>query len=528
MKNIVLYRSFFLFIIFAGIFGFMACESEVTDLSPFNRLTEADAFATPERCELSMVGVYDAAQSGFYLGNPPTVRGYPFGAANVEQGDMRGEDMLNVAAFYAFTYDGTYTTTTANNDFHWQTLYGMINKANLIVEGITAAGDAGTISAETAAGYVGEARFLRALAHHELLVHFARPYAFTSDASHPGVPYKDFAVNTLASLEQSQMQGRNTVAECYSKILDDLNAAEAGLPETRTGGKNISRATKGAAIALKSRVYLHMGRWADVITEANKLTGGVGGYALTAEPEGPFASFSGNSESIFSIENNNADNPFVNAALPVMYSVAPGRALVAISPISYNAPWWLETDKRRTQLVKNNGRAYFSNKYRNVTAQDDWNPIIRYAEVLLNAAEAHARLSAMDPGLESLNQVRNRAVEEADVFILADFADANALIDAILKERRIEFLAEGRRWADIHRLAYDPTFTTNGVPSKTLYTNTTFASWGYGVDYDGNGNFTGDRSRVAIPLDNFRFIWPIPQSELNTNAVLEAQQNPGY
>lgn len=526
MQKTILNRFPFLFFITIGILGLTACDSDVTELSPFNRLTEADAFANPDRCELSMVGVYDAAQSGFYAGG--NVRGYPFGAANVEQGDMRGEDMLNVAAFYAFTYDGTYTTTTANNDYHWQTLYGLINKANLIIDGTAGAADAGIITQEAAAAYEGESRFLRALAHHELLIHYARPYALNNGAE-LGVPYKDFAVNTLTSLEQSQAQGRNTVSECYTKILDDLNVAEANLPETRTGTKKITRATKGAAIALKTRIYLHQGRWSDVITEANKLIGGVGGYALTAEPEGPFAGFTSNTESIMSIENSNADNPFVNAALPVMYSVAPGRALVAISPIVYNAPWWLETDKRRTQLVKNNGRAYFSHKYRNITTQDDWNPILRYAEVLLNAAEAHARLGDLNSALDLLNQVRNRAVVEAgDQYTIGDFADANAMIGAILKERRIEFLAEGRRWADIHRLVYDPNFSTGGIPAKTLYNNTSFASWGYGVTYDANGNFTGDLSRAAIPVDNFRFIWPIPQSELNTNEVLELQQNPGY
>ncbi len=524
MQTRIIRKYSLLSLALVALIGLTGCN-EVTELTPFNRLTEADAFSTPERCELSMVGAYDAAQSGFYAGGQ--IRGYPFGAANTEQGDMRGEDMLNVAAFYAFTYDGTYTTTTANNDFYWQTLYGAINKANLIPEGVNKARDASIISAAKAAEYEGEARFLRALAHYELLVHFARPYAFTGDASHPGVPYRDFPVNTLAALEQARSQGRHSVAECYTRLIEDLNYAETNLPETRAGGLKISRATKGAAIALKTRVYQHMGRSADVITEANKLIGGTGGYALTAEPEGPFANYANNTESIFSIESSASDNSGVNGALPVMYSVAPGRALVAISPILYNAPWWLENDKRRTQLVKNNGRAYFSNKYRNITTQDDSNPIIRYAEVLLNAAEAHARLGQTQQGLDLLNQVRNRAVEEADEYTAGDFANANALIDAIIKERRIEFAGEGRRWADIHRLAYDPVFSTGGVPAKVGYTNTTFASWGYGVNYD-NGVFTGDQSRVFIPVDNFRFIWPIPQSELNTNEVLAGQQNPGY
>ncbi len=506
----------------------IACDKDVTDLQPFDRITETAAFATSARCELSMVGVYDAAQSGFYAGG--AVRGYPFGAANVAQGDCRGEDMLNVAAFYAFTYESTYNPTTANNQYQWETLFGLINKANIVIEGVQAAQAANVLTEAQAKAYEGEARFLRALAHHELLIHFARPYAHTADASHLGVPYRTRAVNTAGSKDAEQAQGRNTVKECYDLLIADLDFAEANLPATRTGTLKLSRATKGAAIALKTRVYQHKGDWANVITEGNKLIPG-GGYSLTAAPEGPFASFTANTESIFSIENSNVDNPFVNGALPVMYAIAPGRALVAISPILYNAPFWDATDLRRTQLTKSNNRAYFSNKYRNVTNQDDWNPIIRYAEVVLNVAEAHLRVGSPDvaTALGLLNQVRNRAVTDvAKQYTAGTFADAKAMLKAVLNERRIEFNAEGRRWADIHRLAKDPDFSTGGIPAKAFYNQTTFASWGPGVNYDVNGNYTGTLGLPAIPYDDFRFIWPIPISEINTNPVLAAQQNPGY
>jgi starch-binding outer membrane protein, SusD/RagB family len=70
----------------------------VIDLQPQTAFSDITAFDTPERIELAMAGVYDAAQNGDYFGQ---VRGYPFGAAHIEQGDMRGEDMLNQALFYA-------------------------------------------------------------------------------------------------------------------------------------------------------------------------------------------------------------------------------------------------------------------------------------------------------------------------------------------------------------------------------------------------------------------------------------------
>jgi len=507
----------------------VSCDKDTTDLLPFDRITEAAAFETPDRCELSMVGVYDAAQSGFYLGG--AVRGYPFGAANVEQGDNRGEDMLNVATFYAITYEATYDPTTANNQYQWETLYALINKANIIIDGVKKAATDKVLTDAKAEEYEGEARFLRALAHHELLVHYARPYKHTADASHLGVPYRTTAVNTLTSLEASKQQGRNTVAECYNLILADLDFAESKLPATRAGSKKITRATSGAAIALKTRIYQHMGNWQKVIDEGSKLRTAAT-YSLAAQPEGVFANNAANTESVFAIENSQVDNSGVNGALPVMYSVSPGRALVAVSPIIWNAPFWHPNDLRRTQLAKSNNRAYFSNKYRNITTQDDYNQLIRYAEVSLNMAEAYLRLGAPNTtaALPLLNEVRNRALADVSLhYTAANFATAKDMLRAVLQERRIEFLGEGRRWADIHRLALDPDFSTGGIPAKVRYNNTVFASWGYGVGYDANGVYSGTTLTVpAVPYDDRRFIWPIPQTELNTNEVLKAQQNPGY
>jgi hypothetical protein len=87
------------------------CE-KVLNEAPYNAFTDESVFTTPERALLALNGVYDAGQTGSTtLGG----RGYPFGAATVEQGECRGEDMVNLAAFYQVTYQGTYTPTTANN-----------------------------------------------------------------------------------------------------------------------------------------------------------------------------------------------------------------------------------------------------------------------------------------------------------------------------------------------------------------------------------------------------------------------------
>ena len=503
---------------------------DVTDLQPKNSFSDVTAFDTPERIELAMAGVYDAAQNGDYFGQ---VRGYPFGAAHIEQGDMRGEDMLNQALFYAITYEATYTAGSANNVGHWNNLYRTINRANVVEEGVLAAVDRGVITAEKGNSYVGECRFIRALAHLELAVHFCRPFT-DGNGSKPGVPYRKVGVNTLADIDAEIANGRGTVAEMYTNMIDDLNFAEANLPDTRTGKLKITRVTKGAAIALKVRVYMQKADFANAITEANKIipqdaapfSSPIGGYKLENSVDGMwFPKDYSNNESIFSIEHLDVDNNGPNGSLAAMYppSSISGRGLVRISPISYNMPEWLATDARRTKLLLQDGRSYYTNKYRDVVGRSDAAPHLRYAEYLLYLSEALVRVNGKDArALNLLNAVRDRALEgTAPSYALTDFADDKAMMKAILIERRIELLGEGRRWHDIHRLALDPDFSTGGIPAKMAYGNATFATYEIGKDPS-----TLVYGIPAIPYSDNRFVWPIPADELAQNPNME--QNPGY
>jgi hypothetical protein len=523
------------------------------DLAPYSALSDATAFETPERCQLALYGVYDAAQSGDYdplNGTAHSVRGYPFGAASIEQGEMRGEDMVNIATFYQITYQSTYSTVSANNVNMWINLYLLINKANLSIDGFRAAYNKGIISAAVDSQYIAECKFLRAMAHHDLLIHFCRPY-LDNAGNNPGVPYHDYAISTPASVDRLRSHARETVAACYTKILADLDYAEtwlgATVPVTVPGttlptGSNTFRSTKAAAIALKMRIKLHMGNWPGVIAEGVKLLPAtilpnnppgnicpIGGWALTALPNGPFLN-NASTESIFSIKNDALDNTGVNAALAQMLGPnVPGRGLVAIGPTIYNASFWKCDDQRRTLLVipgasNANTPTFFTKKYTDYVNQSDYAPYIRYAEVLLMQAEAIARNTGTvsQAAIDLLNTVRNRSIilGTTTPYVIANFATSNDLIQAILNERRIEFLAEGKRWGDISRLAKDPVFSTGGIPAKAVngFSNSTGL---YGC-----GSPIPPLNTLAIPYADFRFLWPIPQDEIAQNPIIT--QNPGY
>jgi len=506
---------------------FFSCK-KVLQTSPYNSIPASTAFSTEPLCDLSMLGVYDAAQSGLYTDG--TRRGYPFGAANITQGDCRGEDVVNVAAFYQVTYQATYNSSSANNVAMWKGLYALINEANVCIKGFQQASAGGIISSAKATQYTAECRFLRAMAHHESLIHFARPF-MDGAGKGVGVPWRDSAL--LSSADVSTIFGtpRMRTDSVYTKILADLDYAEANLPATL----QVYRATKAAAIAMKMRVKLHMGDWAGVITEGNKLVpaaapfkSAIGNWTLTASPDGPFAN-NASTESIFSIKNDALDNPGTNAALSRMYGSASinGRGLVAISPVIYNDPRWLCDDKRRSLLLvtgtnANGNKSYFSTKYRDYTTYSDYAPQFRYAEVMLTLAEAEARntsgISAR--GLALLDSVRSRslALPATQNYMAANFAAQTDLVKAILFERRVEFLVEGKRWSDISRLSPDAPYSPGGIPAKAVN----------GADgltiYNCGGGYTP--GQAAIPYADFRFLWPIPATEITQNPIIA--QNPLY
>lgn len=524
LRKLVLLPVFLLILIISS------CE-DVIDLQPYNNISETTAFSTPSLVALSVTGMYQAAQIGNFNGGN---RGYPFGAAFVEQGDCRGEDVVNMQAFYQYTYEGTYNLTTANNRYYWEDTYRLINRTNIIIQGVTTAVDDGVITEAQGNIYLGEARFLRAIAHLELLFHFAAPYKHTANASHMGVPFREVAYINLSAIDEGTAQSRNTVADCYSKIIADLDFAEANLPlkSARSGNQKITRATKGAAIAYKTRVYQHMWDWPKVISEAQKLLAltGSDAYGLTPDPNTPFASPYGNTESVFSIENSSTNYPSVNGALPQMYK---RRLLVCMSPIIWRNASWLTDDKRRLSssgaLINNVNGVIFTNKYKDDVNSTDPAPVIRYAEVMLNLAEAYCRngspTGAPDAdALTYLNLVRDRSLGDpaTQAFTAASFADNVALLGAILLERRIELAMEGRRWPDIHRLQFCPHYPMNGIPQKLANSAVPAAAFTLGTPYD------GPYGVAAIPYTDYRFLWPIPQSELDINPTLAGEQNPGW
>jgi len=450
----------------------VSCKKEYLTAVPLTSVSDATAFDTPERILGNIRSLYANTKGGaFYAGR------------YIVYGDIRGEDFLNEtgnlvtgADVWALNPTGTSTNSVINL---WSQAYYTINLCNIAIEGVTAKGPA-VVGNTLTSNYLGEASFIRALCYYSLLQLYAKPYA-DGAGSKLGLPLRLTAIKGPGSSDLA----RSTVAQVYAQILTDLNFAEANLPASyvaTAAAENTTRAHKNSAIALKTRVYLSMQDYANVITEGTKLapqatapfsaTNGGVAHALQANIATVFTNYS-TSESILSFPMSAAsgDNPGTQNQLGFYFlrnATNPGSAEYSLNPLGIvgDLTNWPATDARRINLVftnAGNGKR-FVNKYQQPSPFLDWAPVMRYSEVLLNLAEALARRNGAGDATKAtalLNAVRQRS----DASVTLAPANQTALINAILLERRIEFLGEGLRNNDLMRLLQ--TIPAKGsVPAK--------------------------------------------------------------
>lgn len=81
-------------------------------------------------------------------------------------------------------------------------------------------------------------------------------------------------------------------------------------------------------------------------------------------------------------------------------------------------------------------------------------PMIRWGEVILNRAEAYAKLGNSAAALADVNSIRSRAGLSGDQLMTESNMSArgyNDILDVVLDERRLELVYEGFRWKDLYR-----------------------------------------------------------------------------
>jgi len=544
---------------------FSACKKDFLTTIPTDRLTESSITSDTSLFEAYVLNTYLSEKVGGNEGegSPPGFgRGFEYAMASsvtdesmyntdngswlIEQGQMAANNTGFLGTIWARSYAGIRAC----------------NYALSIVNGLN-------MSAGHKAMIIGELEFVRAYRYQDLIRNYG------------GVVLIGDKVSQLTdNLQDPSLFKRATIAESIAYATAQLDDAASKLPLNNSSTWALGRATKGAALALKSRLLLYAasplynaGTW-QAAADAAKAVMDLGKYSLSQNGYGNLFLSPNDNEIIFErlfvvnvaphvrMEIANGPNgydgwagntPFQN--LVDDYEMSNGKSITDptsgydpqnpyvnrdprfYATILYNkAPYrgstvdvYLPGGKDSNQGPSNwnaSQTGYYLKKFMNDNYPID-NPwsvaggqpwiYIRYAEILLNYAEAQNEAVGPDASVyAAINSIRSRA--SVNMPPIPGGLSKDDMRAAIWNERRIELAFEEHRFYDVRR--WKIAMQTENVPA-------------YGISVTVNAaNPSGFTYTKKVSLANRSFkeqhYWlPIPLTEIQASGG-QLQQNPGY
>ena len=448
----------------------VSCNDDFVERSVPYSIDSENYFNSKTDYESALIGAYDMLHSSFI---------------NVLMGEIASDNTFaggngpNDVPGYQSVDDMIHTPVNAQIKQLWDWMFSGVQRANYILEFKDKTDFVGKNQ------IIAEARFLRAYYHFELVKWFG------------GIPMKGdkrFAPGDEKSIP------RSSVSEVYASIEADLIYASQNLSVLAA---QKGRATRGAAFALLGKAYLYQGKYAQAATALETvITSGnyrlVSTSDLTAQqitagltPFGSIFEDAGENgpEAVFEIQYTDVEGGSYGGLQNVEGNVAVGFA----GPFAYEGPvfadgnnfnlptpkivnafvagdlrkavtildmtTWIPANPGTSYTKQNEDTGFFNRKYiprkRRAEAAGDvklTSPnnyrAIRYADVLLMAAEAYNKTGNDGKATTYLNLVRDRAFGNVNNRISAS---GGALYDFILTERRFELAGEGHRFFDLVR-----------------------------------------------------------------------------
>lgn len=466
-----------IFLIMMVLLGLFSCEDEL-DIVPITEKAATNFFSNEQEMESAIIGVYAQLQNNGL-----------FGLDLIGVGEISAEDAFEEIAANDGGRFGQLDdfSTNAGNDLVadiWRESYEGIQRTNVVLNRIEA------IEFESASlktNRIGEMKFVRALLYYNLVRLYGDvPLVIEETES----PFDFFG------------QGRTPSGEVFAQIVSDLTDAIQELPTAKAPG----RPTVGAAQALLADVQLTQDNFSGALANLEAVVNS-GEYELmptTAEIFG--VANEGNPEILFEVQyasgfNADGSDEGSSAGSQFRPSGTTANAKGHNLPTQAFIDSFEAGDTRLNDYVAVDTEAnpfYFVTKYEvSSTGADDGGTdhlIIRFADVILNYAEALNENGQTTEAIVQLNLVRTRAG------LAATMASSQAVVRAAIRqERRFEFIGEGKRWFDLKRY---------GTAVSVM--NAFFANAGANVTIDENN-----------------LLLPIPQSQIDTDPDF-ITQNPGY
>ena len=406
----------------------------------------------------------------------------------------------------------------------WPRLYQIARAANETLKELELIDEAGTGVTEEIAG---RARFIRAFTYYHLVRLFG------------DIPYLDETTTTA----DASIAARTSADIVYDNIIADLEFAKQTLPNTRS---NRTLPSKAAASAYLASVHLTRGDYQSAYNEATEIINNAGTYNVALEPNYRNIFHAVNTdaslEPIFVVDfvgtNINDESRDYLAAFTGFFGQAtyyPSGGWSVMVPAQSVFDSWPDDDYRKrvnfdAEAFDNSGNVLPFTDYSSLDGRNANRPhiskytamagdlpqantsgrdshsnyqLMRYAEVLLIAAEAAVELGRASEADEYINMIRERARNGdgsgEQSAVPADISGAT--VADVLEERRLELAFEQKRWYDIvRRRMGDQVFGANG----------------FETELQGTRNFDPSRD----------YLLPIPPLEIANNPNLV--QNPGY
>jgi hypothetical protein len=254
---------------------FSSCES--LDYAPSTQLSSGTFWQTEAHAKQAAVGMYAAMKATWCFGIEFTF-------------DMC-TDIADGTSPWADVSRGTsFASNSGGVQNHWQYLYELVHRSNTVIRNVADM----PISQTTIDQVTAEAKFLRAMSYFRMLNCWG------------GVPYYDETCEINKEFA-TVTSPRSTADEIRQYVIADLTEAIAKLPVS-WDNSDYGRVTKGAAYALRGKVYLFNKEWTKAVEDFEEVVYNKSnnyGYALHPDYEDLFRIYNGrrSNEMIFSIQS---------------------------------------------------------------------------------------------------------------------------------------------------------------------------------------------------------------------------------
>lgn len=449
-------RSLLMLLMVVALF-FPSCGEEFVTQEFENGVVSENFFQNATDAEQALTAIYDIIGSrGMYQeGN------WVIGDATSDDINELTGDNGDYGTHYRAASDYRWETNNPYSTTKWFDGYKGIFRANILIQELPEIEMDNTLKTR----FEGEAKFLRALYYFNLIQAFG------------DVPL----VTSILTRDEYLELARTDKQIIYAQIEQDLMDAATVLPVEASDP--VGRATKGAANGLLSRVYLYQDKWTDAANAAQLVMSSSYELVDSEDFKNMFnGSLDNSKESIFEFQSVSFAPGLWGGQTENIYSFF-------WSPLIGWANWYSPSVSSQEQFEDGDIRRKASllivgkndsidtdgdgilelfpsgnmngNYFNNANVRKflpigvnlaDGNsfdvnfPILRYAEILLNYAEAQNENSNTTEALSALNEIRIRA----KVPIITE-TDQGLLRELIREERRRELVFEGHRFFDLQR-----------------------------------------------------------------------------